>query len=337
MIEAIAMIAASLGVFQALLLIGHLLTLDRGNRLAHRLFALMLLGLSIRVAKSVFNYYLVLDPWVRNLGLAGLLLVGPSFWLYGKVITQRLAQIKPIDVLQFAPAVFYGFFCWLIPNQKTWASYASYVFIMSHWAIYLCLSIKTTKQINETLAREAGAWHRQVLIGLWVLWCYYSLVFVGIVPYYLGGAVVYSLLIAGLTILFLNLSHFSATKYLQTKQSSEQSRSTMTVIEIAMSEDKPYLDSKLTVSKLAQSLDLSPRQVSRAINEFSGLGFAAFVKQYRLDHAKKLLADPSYGKAKISSIAQESGFGNVASFNSAFLAQENVTPSEFRDQTNKTQ
>jgi len=325
------MIAASLGVCQALLLAGHLLTLDRGNRLAHRLFALMLIGLSIRIGKSVFNYYVMIEPWQRNLGLAGLLLVGPSFWLYGKAISQRLTKLSVRDLLHFAPAFIYAFFCWLIPNQKDWVSYFSYTLVMIHWAAYLYRSAKLTPKINQTLALEAGAWHRQILAGLCIMWCYYFLVFIRVLPYYLGGAVVYSMLICGLTVLFLNRKHFSANKYLQTKQSSQQSRSTMKQIEQAMDNSKLYLDHELTVAKMADLLNLSARQVSRAINEVRGLGFAAFIKQYRLNHAKRLLTDPNYQKAKIATVAAESGFGNVASFNSAFSSQENTTPSEYRD------
>ena len=326
------MIAASLGVFQALLLAGHLLTLERGNRLAHFLFALMLIGLSIRIGKSVFNYYLIIEPWQRNLGLAGLLLVGPSFWLYGKAISQRLSRLSTTDFLSFAPAVLFAAFCWLIPNQKDWPSYLSYTLVMSHWAIYLCLSAMLNARIKQVLAVEAGDWHRHILVGLCIVWCYYFLGFIGVLPYYLGGAVVYSLLIGGLTVLLLNRKHFSAHKYLQTKQSGQQSLSTMKTIELSMSDNKLYLDSGLTVAKMAEFLELTPRQVSRAINEHSGLGFAAFIKQYRLDHAKRLLADPKYQNAKMATIAAESGFGNVASFNSAFASLENNTPTEFRNQ-----
>ncbi len=325
------MIAASLGVCQALLLAGHLCSLERGNRLAHRLFALMLSGLSIRIGKSVFNYYLVIEPWQRNLGLAGLLLVGPSFWLYGKVITNQQTCLSRKELLCFIPAIFYVLFCWLIPNQKNWASYLSYVFVTGHWAGYLYLSAKQTSKIKQTLSLEASAWYRQILIGLCVLWSYYFLVFVRVLPYYLGGAVVYSLLICGLTILFLNRKHFSANKYLQTKQSTEQSQSTMRQIEQAMNKQKLYLDPELTVAKVAEMLNLSARQVSRSINEIRGVGFAAFIKQYRLEHAKRLLENPKYRKAKIATVATDSGFGNVASFNSAFAALENTTPSEYRD------
>ncbi len=295
----------------------------------------MLVGLSIRIGKSVFNYYLVIEPWQRNLGLAGLLLVGPCFWLYGKAIIQRQTQLNVRDLLCFAPALVYAAFCWLIPNQKDWISGLSYALVMSHWAIYLYLSAKQASTIKRTLALEASTWHRQILIGLGVLWSYYFLVFVQVLPYYLGGAVVYSLLIFGLTILLLDRKHFSSNKYLQTKQSTEQTRSTMKRIEQVMDSDALYLDPELTVAKMANLLNLSTRQVSRAINEVRGQGFSAFVKHYRLEHAKRLLADRKYQKAKMVTVASDSGFGNVASFNSAFTTLENTTPSEYRDRVTK--
>ncbi|GAA6137461.1 hypothetical protein NBRC116583_12080 [Arenicella sp. 4NH20-0111] len=313
-----------------MLLAAHLLSIDRGNRLANQLFALMLIGLSIRIGKSVFNYYLVIEPWQRNIGLAGLLLVGPSFWLYGKTISQKLSTLSKRELFSFAPAVVYALFCWLIPNDRGVTAHLSYTLVMSQWAIYLYLSMKLTSQINRVLTLDAGAWYRKIFIGLCVVWSYYFLVFIGVVPYYLGGAVIYSMMICGLTVLFLNRQHFSTNKYLQTKLSSQQSKDTMTRIELAMIENQLYLDSGLTVAKVAAHLNVSARQVSRAINENGGFGFAAFVKQHRLDHAKRLLSDPNYRRSKIAAIATDSGFGNVASFNSAFASEENITPSEYR-------
>ena len=215
------------GWFQALLLTAYLLTISQRRRLAHRLFALMLIGLSIRIGKSIFNYYLDIEPWQRNIGLAGLLLVGPSFWLYGKAIGERLSGLSKRHWLHFAPAALYVLFCWLIPNQKNWASYLSYALVTGQWAIYLVLSFRQSRGITQTLSLEAKTWHRQILIGLVVLWFYYALVFVGVLPYYLGGAVTYTLLMGGLTVLLLNRKHFSAGKYDQTNQSSEESRSAM--------------------------------------------------------------------------------------------------------------
>ncbi len=330
-IQAAVMVAASLGVCQALLLAGYLLILDRGNRLAHRLFALMLIGLSIRIGKSIFNYYLVIEPWQRNLGLAGLLLVGPSFWLYGRVISRQQIRLNAVDIIHFLPAALYALFCWLIPNGRDWPSYLSYALVTGQWAVYLILAGQQMSQIKQMLAKEASTWHRHILIGLSLVWCYYFFVFIRVLPFYLGGAVVYSMLIYGLTVLFLERKHFSTTNYRQTRQSNQQSQLTMRQIEQAMDDHQLYLQPKLTVAKMAEALGLAPRQVSRAINEHQGLGFAAFVKQYRLSHAKRLLVDPDYQKAKIATIAIDSGFGNVASFNSAFASQERITPSEYRD------
>ncbi len=330
-IEAIAMVAASLGVCQAMLLCGHLLTLDRGNMLAHKLFALMLLGLSIRIGKSIFNYYLIIEPWHRNLGLSGMLLVGPAFWLYGNAISQKLIRIQRKHLLHFAPALLYSAFCWLIPNARDRPSYISYGLVTLQWAVYLMLSARQAPLIDQVLALEARVWHRQVLIGLCILWLYYMLVFARLLPYYLGGAVVYSLLIYGLTVLFLNRKHLSTSRYRQTKQSIQQSQTTIEQIEQAMRDEQLYLDPNLTVARLGESLSLPARQVSRAINEHRDMGFAAFVKHYRLDHAKALLADPTQQHAKIATIARDSGFGNVASFNSAFAEYEQCTPSVYRD------
>jgi AraC-like DNA-binding protein len=58
--------------------------------------------------------------------------------------------------------------------------------------------------------------------------------------------------------------------------------------------------------------------------------FVEFVNQFRIDHAKVLLKDSKYSREKISTIAFDSGFGTVTSFNVSFKKTTGLTPSEFR-------
>ncbi len=57
------LILASLGLAQGLFLSFYLLRLKNGNNKSNIFLALFILGLTIRVGKSVLNYYMSLENW----------------------------------------------------------------------------------------------------------------------------------------------------------------------------------------------------------------------------------------------------------------------------------
>ena len=72
--ENIILVLSCLGLAQAIFLITYLLSLKKGNRLAHIVLALLILGLTVRIGKSVLNTYIILEAWQRNLGISAILL-----------------------------------------------------------------------------------------------------------------------------------------------------------------------------------------------------------------------------------------------------------------------
>lgn len=329
--QQIALILASLGVIQATMLGLYLLSLKKGLRLGNTLFAIVLFGLSIRIGKSIFNYYLGIDPWQRNIGLSGLLLVAPSFWLYGKSLFTGFNRMAPRHYIHYFPALVYLCFCWLIPNNYTLAAKISYALVSIQMLTYLILSEGARRRaFTENLASGSLSWYRKLSIGMWIIWSYYAAVFIGWVPYYIGGAITYSVLIYGLSYLMLNRSHFAANKYQSSGIGSSESKRILKRIENLFSEQKIYLNQNLTLENVAEKIDCSSRQVSQAINEHLQKNFSEYVTVHRIEHAKMLLSDSTESQSKIASIAADCGFGNVTSFNIAFKALVNLTPSKFR-------
>lgn len=96
-----------------------------------------------------------------------------------------------------------------------------------------------------------------------------------------------------------------------------------------MAEDKPYLYSNLTLEQLAQKVGAHPREVSRAINQGFGCNFFEFVSGYRVQEAKRRLADPS-DTSSILQVMYDSGFNSKSVFNTAFKNNTGLTPSDYR-------
>lgn len=98
----------------------------------------------------------------------------------------------------------------------------------------------------------------------------------------------------------------------------------------AMTSDQLFLDSQLTVHKLAKTINSNSKYISNIINTDLNQNFAVFINTYRIEKAKGLLTDSNYDSYTIEAVSKEVGFNSKSAFNIAFKKIVNQTPSEFR-------
>lgn len=122
----------------------------------------------------------------------------------------------------------------------------------------------------------------------------------------------------------------SSGKYERSGLSEETAQQYLQQLLQLMDEQKPYLNSELTLSQLAASAGISPHNLSEIINSLRGQNFYDFINGYRIEQIKKDLADPSKQHLKILSIAFDAGFNSKATFNTLFKEKTAKTPSEYR-------
>lgn len=96
-----------------------------------------------------------------------------------------------------------------------------------------------------------------------------------------------------------------------------------------METNKPYLDGQLTLFKLATQLQLSPRQLSKLINQHGDLNFFDFVNQYRVEEVKRKIQADAHMRRTLLAIALDCGFNSKASFNRVFKKINGQTPKEY--------
>ncbi len=95
-------------------------------------------------------------------------------------------------------------------------------------------------------------------------------------------------------------------------------------------EDKAlYLDDKLSLSVLADAIDVKAFTLSQVISQHLDTNFYKLVNTYRVRHAAMLLDDVD-NTWSIERIALESGFSNRVTFNKAFKALMHCTASTYR-------
>lgn len=99
-----------------------------------------------------------------------------------------------------------------------------------------------------------------------------------------------------------------------------------------MSDGQTYTDHNLRIADLAARLKVPEYQLRRTINRSLGYqNFNQFVNRYRVEEAAcRLMAEP---RTQVLTIALDVGFRSISSFNTAFRAQYQMTPTDYRRNT----
>lgn len=97
-----------------------------------------------------------------------------------------------------------------------------------------------------------------------------------------------------------------------------------------MQQDQLYSNENLTLQSVAEVVNLTPHQLSELINRYKGISFSHYLRECRVNAAKKLLLDEP--KASILAIGMEVGFTSQSNFYAAFRQLEDMAPGQFRKQ-----
>ncbi len=103
-------------------------------------------------------------------------------------------------------------------------------------------------------------------------------------------------------------------------------------LSILMDTEKIFLNPELTFATFVGRMGAPERTVRTLINHELGYDhFRTFLNHYRVAEARRLLVDQDRTD-KLITVALDSGFASLASFNRAFRAIEGRTPSDYRRQ-----
>lgn len=90
----------------------------------------------------------------------------------------------------------------------------------------------------------------------------------------------------------------------------------------------------LTIEEAAKLLGTNRGYISKAVNQYAGMPFNAYVNSYRIKAAVSVLSDPS-DATPIKVLADRLGYNNLTSFYNNFYKETGVPPSKFRNQMRK--
>jgi AraC-like DNA-binding protein len=97
-----------------------------------------------------------------------------------------------------------------------------------------------------------------------------------------------------------------------------------------MINDKPFLDSHLTLAQLARMVNASAHELSQCLSIHLNTNFYDYINQHRVEAVKLELMRQRSANRGMLEIALECGFGSKSAFNDAFKASTTMTPSAYR-------
>lgn len=361
------LLGAAQGIFLALLLFN-----KSGNKIANRFLALLMIAYSAFIAEaSITRTSIGLQyPHLIALAAGAIFLVGPFHYLYARSLIDPDFRLGRNQLLHFIPfVVFYLVLLFPFYLQSSTAKIAYLHEIELHgpppilvffgWAILvqgtgylvavLLLLKEHRRRIKETFSSLEMinlTWLRNITILSLIVWGLGLVIEIlqslNIAPIFdLSVPVATALLIYAMGYLGLRQPEIFAAVG-QAKELKKYQRSGLSP-EIAdrlharlvqlMTTKKPYTDPNLKLGELAQLLAASPNHLSQVINEAHQQNFFDFVNSYRIEEAKRQIADADKQNLTLLSIAYDVGFNSKSAFNAAFRKHTQMTPSQFRTRT----
>jgi YesN/AraC family two-component response regulator len=119
-------------------------------------------------------------------------------------------------------------------------------------------------------------------------------------------------------------------KYVKSPLKQNQSQSLLDRLLLFMEEEKPYLESKITLPQLAIRLETNPNYLSQVINEKLNQNLYDFINSYREEEFKKKLKLDDAQNYTLFGHAQNCGFSSKSSFHEVFKKQTGQTPFQYQ-------
>jgi len=356
-----------LGIVQGILVGILLLTLNRGNTQANRLLGILMILFSLSISGFLLlriNINSKLLFFVENLSSV-IFLFGPLFYFYILSLVKRGFRLNKKSSTHFIPFILLllfnlGFYLFN-PQEKLLAEYSRMFSVMDmlilglqiiHLFIYLIFVKKIIKEhelkIKSTLSFIENINLKWLNLTANLLLLIFSLVAIALIltsaglniePYFKTIIpVLAALAIMGLgywgfkqPIIFpLEEDKKENRKYEWSSLTDEKADEYLSRLKIIMIQEKPYLESSLTLHKLSGMIEISPQHLSQIINVKMNQNFFDFINCYRITEAKRLLVDPRGQLLTILAVAEEAGFNSKSSFNAAFKKITGMTPTEYK-------
>lgn len=341
----------------------------RTNRVANRFLSLALATMVLRLVWILgrdigLNAYFSHWSW---LPLQFSLAFGPLIFLYVRQITRPNYQFRWKDLLHFSPVLLQQGVLVLEVKESIRTGAATYNTLTFHQlnpilqllafisvSSYLYTSHRLIQRFYRDMKFTGGdryryelQWLKNLLIGfsfLWLLWIPYTAVDYFYYHNQLSIHAYYPLylLLAAMTI------WMAATTFLRQEagmpvtpplflkpQLPAEMKQRSIWLKRAVQANLYYQDPELSLSSLAEKLELTTHELSRIINTVFKKSFSDFINEYRVAEVTRKMQDTAYDHITLLGIAFESGFNSKTTFNRTFKQITGKSPVEYKTDLKK--
>lgn len=325
---------ASLGVINGLIVSIYLFT-KKEKSVSEIYFAGLILTLCIRIGKSVIHsFFPDTDKMILQLGLSACIFIGPFFYLYLKSIQKQQTKFHKKDLSLLAVLLIGITVFGILFPYKTYAHYwnpQTVQAIYFVWAIFTVLGIvQFYKIVNTSLLtfwklKGERQYLMVIVIGVtFITLTYQFALYVGFT--YLWGSFIFSILFYVLAYRALTKEKSIAPKPVVKKLNNGEE--ILEQLNRLMEKEKLHLKQDLKLEDIANKTEISRHVLSQVLNDVYGHGYSNYIKKYRVNEAKILIA--TRAELSLEGIGYEAGFRSKSSFFDAFKAFTNLTPGAYK-------
>jgi AraC-like DNA-binding protein len=339
------------------------------KRVASNLLIAFLLSIGVAGASVMvlWNDYLHIHPFfdlviLPYILVAAVLIKGPILYLYVSALTQDSFTLKRTHALHLLPVLLclalvaiFNLDSDDLRHRSAEATALSTIAANDLWhltkiipLLYGIASVYKVQRYRSHLkdqysnfsSSEPG-WLGILTVGFLLTWVWGIIVHIiaqyspVVVADYLGIAenyVIFILINALFTYSLAYAHRLLTTKPTKIKEptNDKPDESAIERVKRGMEVDKYYLEQNLNIEEFASRVDLPVRDVSNVINKHFGTNFFEFMNSYRVEEAKRLLADPKNADLTILDILLQSGFNSKSAFHRFFKRLVGMSPTEYR-------
>ncbi|WP_456461493.1 helix-turn-helix domain-containing protein [Reichenbachiella sp.] len=319
--------------------------------LSNRMLSVLLVAMAITTFNTIIrlSYYMDAMDFYQHISNVALLLMGPAIYLFTKI---RISNTNGWTwVIHFVPFFIYALLLTMhavVPFQQTMEVINNVAFLtfVLQWVIYIIMSFylinayqKQTKQSYSDLERHDLGWIKIVLSLLLAT----LIMRLTLLVYSIVAEKVLDVVSLNLTLIFAMITCYlgykifknpklfvKLTSYSQSKLSTKDLQLYMEKIESVMTDQALFANPKLTITELADQVNLHSRVVSQTLNQEANQNFFDYVNSYRVKDLIERLKSPSANNYTLQVLMEESGFQSPSVAYAAFKKVTGTTPAKFR-------
>jgi AraC-like DNA-binding protein len=324
------------GIINSIIIAIFLLFTKNGFQKTNKLLSLLLFALSIKISYTLFinhPHEWTLYSWLYLfICQSAYFSFGPILYLYYQATFRNKVNnlLKYVIFIPIIVPFFYPIFVY---------SGNFILVIMQSWLLFWLLVIfrDLNRYYSEPRNKQNKVdklWLYTLNIGFCFFWFIVNLLFL---DFFFELSIIFT--IAFYIVTIITIKHywykkgddFEPQKYKRSGLTEEKERIIFIKLKEIMETERIYLNSDISLPKVAAKINVSPHKLSLVINKRMEMSFNDYINSYRINDIINAMKREEFQKTKIASLAFDYGFNSISTFNTVFKKITNHTPLEYRN------